>query len=140
MATLPDIKEPPMIATPAAALPATLTVTAWHDQLVEAHGFGPRHPYVEGIGGDAYSSAAYSGCQRWSDELGDGEQVRVDIFRKIVLDDDVRVLASDDLEDVCRDVVERPTPNGLLPETGAAPGRTCGSRTSPACALRVLTP
>ena len=37
-----------MIATPAVALPATLTVTAWHDPLVEAHGFGPRHPYIEG--------------------------------------------------------------------------------------------
>lgn len=38
-----------MLATPAAALPAIVTVTAWDDQLVEAHGFGPRHPYVEGV-------------------------------------------------------------------------------------------
>jgi len=38
-----------MHATPAAALPATLTLTAWHDPLVEAHGFGPRSPYVEGV-------------------------------------------------------------------------------------------
>jgi hypothetical protein len=38
-----------MIATPAAALPASLIVTAWPDPLVEAHGFGPRHPYIEGV-------------------------------------------------------------------------------------------
>jgi hypothetical protein len=38
-----------MIATPAAALPASLTITAWCDPLVEAHGFGPRHPYIEGV-------------------------------------------------------------------------------------------
>jgi hypothetical protein len=39
-----------MLATPAAALPATITITAWDDPLVEAHGFGPRHPYIEGTG------------------------------------------------------------------------------------------
>jgi hypothetical protein len=38
-----------MLATPAAALPATITITTWDDPLVEAHGFGPRSPYVEGI-------------------------------------------------------------------------------------------
>lgn len=31
------------------ALPATITVTAWDDPLVEAHGFAPRHPYIEGV-------------------------------------------------------------------------------------------
>jgi hypothetical protein len=38
-----------MLSTPAVALPATITVTAWNDPLVETHGFGPRHPYVEGV-------------------------------------------------------------------------------------------
>lgn len=47
-----------MIATPAAALPATLTVTAWDDPLVEAHGFGPRHPYVEGVYGGVIGPSA----------------------------------------------------------------------------------
>ena len=35
--------------TATGALPATVTITAWDDPLVEAHGFGPRHPYIEGV-------------------------------------------------------------------------------------------
>jgi hypothetical protein len=38
-----------MLATPAAALPAAVTITAWDDPLVETHGFGPCSPYVEGV-------------------------------------------------------------------------------------------
>jgi hypothetical protein len=47
-----------MLATPVAALPATLTVTAWDDPLVEAHGFAPRSPYVEGVWGGVLGPSA----------------------------------------------------------------------------------
>jgi hypothetical protein len=36
-----------MLATSSTALPATITLAAWDDPVVEAHGFGPRSPYVE---------------------------------------------------------------------------------------------
>jgi hypothetical protein len=38
----------------------------------------------------------------------------MDTFGEVVHDCDVRVLANDDLEDVCRDTVAQPAPNGLL--------------------------
>jgi hypothetical protein len=47
-----------MLATTVAALPTTLTITAWVDALVEAHGFGPRSPYVEGVWGGVLGPSA----------------------------------------------------------------------------------
>jgi hypothetical protein len=45
----PDTKEPDMAALALTDLPATITLVAWDDPLVEAHGFGPRSAYLETV-------------------------------------------------------------------------------------------
>ena len=69
-----------MLATAVAALPTTLTVTAWDDPLVEAHGFGPRSPYVEGVWGGVLGPSATL-CYRRLGSLvaATGDAITVDV-------------------------------------------------------------
>ena len=61
-------------ATATGALPATITLVGWDDPLVETHGFGPRHPYIEGVWAGILGPSATLAYRR----LGPLVELRVD--------------------------------------------------------------
>lgn len=57
----------------------TLAITAWDDPVVEAHGFGPRSLYVEGVWGGVLGPSAILLYRRLGPLLDTADTIEVDV-------------------------------------------------------------